>query len=198
MQLDEYMGESLVEPQKMEAAVKWLQESNLVEACKLGKAIIRKRVLQSAAAYGLPWANNLEHVNYSLGLGTSTRQCTVVFLDHKQQLHLQLRADALLRGRHRPLPPIRPRLPLLASVLDCSRSQPSLLVEPQAHKIVFLLGWYPLKTAVKMHGPGGIVTFAFHDKIKVKARMALYLAARDVLQVGAALRPLSIKPFQRM
>ena len=34
------------------------------------------------------------------------------------------------------------------------------------------------------------------DKEKAKARMALYLAARDVL--GAALRLLSIKPLERM
>ncbi len=51
---DEYTGESLVEPQKMEAAVKRLQELNLVEedngalrmnleTYKLGKAVIRKR-----------------------------------------------------------------------------------------------------------------------------------------------------------
>ncbi|TFK86419.1 arginyl-tRNA synthetase [Polyporus arcularius HHB13444] len=90
------------------------------------------------------------------------------------------------------------------------------LIEPQAREIVFLLGSYPdvVKTALKTHEPSGIVTFAFRlshaissawetvivkgeqDKEKAKARMALYLAARDVL--GAALRLLSIKPLERM
>ncbi|KAI0715922.1 arginyl-tRNA synthetase [Cerioporus squamosus] len=90
------------------------------------------------------------------------------------------------------------------------------LVEPQAREIVFLLGTYPdvVKTALKTHEPSGIVTFAFRlshaissawetvivkgeqDKEKAKARMALYLSARDVL--GAALRLLSIKPLERM
>ncbi len=90
------------------------------------------------------------------------------------------------------------------------------LVEPQAREIVFLLGSYldVVKTALKTYEPSGIVTFAFRlshaissawetvivkgeqDKEKAKARMALYLAARDVL--GAALRLLSIKPLERM
>ncbi len=90
------------------------------------------------------------------------------------------------------------------------------LVEPQTREIVLLLGSYPdvVKTALKTHEPSGIATFAFRlshaissawktvivkgeqDKEKAKARMALYLAARDVL--GAVLRLLNIKPLDRM
>ena len=92
----------------------------------------------------------------------------------------------------------------------------ALLTEPQSRDIIFLLGSYPdvVKTALKTHEPSGIVTFAFRlshaissawetvivkgeqDKDKARARMAMYLAARDVL--GAALRLLSIKPLERM
>ncbi|KAI0823467.1 arginyl-tRNA synthetase [Trametes gibbosa] len=97
-----------------------------------------------------------------------------------------------------------------------SQLKTELLTEPSAREIVFLLGSYPdvVKTALKTHEPSGIVTFAFRlshaissawetvivkgeqDKDKAKARMALYLAARDVL--GAALRLLSIQPLERM
>ena len=92
----------------------------------------------------------------------------------------------------------------------------ALLTEPAARDIVFLLGSYPdvVKTALKTHEPSGIVTFAFRlshaissawesvivkgeaNLDKARARIALYLAARDVL--GAALRLLSIKPLERM
>ena len=91
-----------------------------------------------------------------------------------------------------------------------------LLTEPSARDIAFLLGSYPdvVKTALRTHEPSGVVTFAFRlshaissawetvivkgeqDKEKAKARMALYLSARDVL--GAALRLLSIRPLERM
>ena len=91
-----------------------------------------------------------------------------------------------------------------------------LIVEPAARDIIFLLGTYPdvVKNAMKTSEPSTIVTFAFRlahaissawetvivkgeaDKDRARARMALYLAARDVL--GAALRLLSIKPLERM
>ena len=92
----------------------------------------------------------------------------------------------------------------------------SVLVEPHARDIAFLIGTYPdvVKVALKTHEPSGVVTFAFRlshaissawetvivkgeaDRERARARMALYLAARDVL--GAALRLLSIKPLERM
>jgi arginyl-tRNA synthetase len=92
----------------------------------------------------------------------------------------------------------------------------SLLLEPQARDIVFLLGTYPdvVRTALRTHEPSGIVTFAMRlshaissawevvlvkgekDVEKAKARMWLYLNARDVL--GAAMRLLSIRPLERM
>ena len=85
-----------------------------------------------------------------------------------------------------------------------------------ARDIVYLLGSYPdvVKTALKTHEPSGVVTFSFRlshaissawdvlnvkgekDEEKAKARLWLYLCARDVL--GAALRLLSIKPLERM
>ena len=87
---------------------------------------------------------------------------------------------------------------------------------PQAREIVFLLGTYPdiVKIALKTHEPSGVVTFAFRlshaissawetvvvkgeeDEEKARARMWLYLNARDVL--GAAMRLLSIRPLERM
>ena len=92
----------------------------------------------------------------------------------------------------------------------------SLLTESHARDIVYLLGSYPdiVKTALKTHEPSGVVTFSFRlshaissawdvlnvkgekDEEKARARLWLYLCARDVL--GAALRLLSIKPLERM
>jgi arginyl-tRNA synthetase len=86
----------------------------------------------------------------------------------------------------------------------------------QAREIVFLLGTYPdvVKTAMKTHEPSGVVTFAFRlshaissawetvvvkgeeDKEKARARMWMYLCARDVL--GAAMRLLTLRPLERM
>ena len=85
-----------------------------------------------------------------------------------------------------------------------------------AREIVFLLGTYPdvVRTALRTHEPSGVVTFAFRlahaissawetvvvkgeeDVERARARMWLYLCARDVL--GAAMRLLSIRPLERM
>jgi arginyl-tRNA synthetase len=92
----------------------------------------------------------------------------------------------------------------------------SLLSEPQARDLVFLLGSYPdvVTTAYKTREPSGIVTFAMRlshaissawevvivkgeqDVAKARARLWLYISARDVL--AAALRLLSIRPLERM
>lgn len=92
----------------------------------------------------------------------------------------------------------------------------ALLTEPAAREIVFLLGTYPdvVKTALKTHEPSGIVTFLFRlshaissawetvvvkgekDAEKARAKMWLYVCARDVL--GAGMRLLSIRPLERM
>ncbi|KAL1948693.1 hypothetical protein VTO73DRAFT_10499 [Trametes versicolor] len=121
-----------------------------------------------------------------------------------------------LQYAHVRLSSIERKNPELLPLPAPSQLHTDLLVEPQTREIVFLLGSYPdvVKTALKTHEPSGIVTFAFRlshgissawetvivkgeqDKEKAKARMALYLAARDVL--GAALRLLSIKPLERM
>lgn len=91
-----------------------------------------------------------------------------------------------------------------------------LATSAHARDIVFLLGSYPdvVKTALKTQEPSGVVTFSFRlahaissawetvvvkgepDEGKARARMWLYLSARDVL--GAAMRLLSIRPLERM
>ena len=82
--------------------------------------------------------------------------------------------------------------------------------------IVFLLASYPdvVKNALKSSEPSTIVTFAFRlahaissawetvvvkgeaDVEKARARMWLYVSARDVL--GAAMRLLTLRPLDRM
>jgi len=97
-----------------------------------------------------------------------------------------------------------------------SEIKTELLTESSTRDIVFLLGSYPdvVKTALRTHEPSGVVTFAFRlshaissaweavivkgeqDVEKARARMWMYLCARDVL--GAAMRLLSVKPLERM
>ncbi len=92
----------------------------------------------------------------------------------------------------------------------------SLLTEPSARDIIFLLGTYPdvVKTAIRTHEPSAVVTFAFRlshaissaweavivkgepDIEKARARLWMYICARDVL--GAAMRLLSLRPLERM
>jgi arginyl-tRNA synthetase len=92
----------------------------------------------------------------------------------------------------------------------------TLAEHPAAREIAFLLGTYPdvVRTALRTHEPSGVVTFAFRlahaissawetvvvkgeaDVERARARMWLYLCARDVL--GAAMRLLSIRPLERM
>ncbi|KAH9963798.1 hypothetical protein BC827DRAFT_1375193 [Russula dissimulans] len=84
----------------------------------------------------------------------------------------------------------------------------TLAEQPAAREITFFLGTYPdvVRTALRTHEPSGVVTFAFRlvhaissawemvvvkgetDVERARARMWLYLCARDVL--GAAMRPL--------
>ncbi|KAH9968508.1 hypothetical protein BGW80DRAFT_1461893 [Lactifluus volemus] len=92
----------------------------------------------------------------------------------------------------------------------------TLTEQPAAREIAFLLGMYPdvVRTALRTHEPSGVVTFAFRlahaissawetvvvkgeaDVERARARMWLYLCARDVL--GAAMRLLSTRPLERM
>jgi arginyl-tRNA synthetase len=92
----------------------------------------------------------------------------------------------------------------------------ALLTEPQARDIIFHLGSYPdvVRTALRTREPSGVVTFAMRlahaiasawdavlvkgepDAEKARARMWMYVCARDVL--GAALRLLTIEPLERM
>ena len=121
-----------------------------------------------------------------------------------------------LQYAHVRLSSIERKNPELLPLPSPANLKTELLVEQSAREIAFLLGSYPdvVKTALKTHEPSGIVTFAFRlshaissawetvivkgeqDGDKARARMALYLAARDVL--GASLRLLSIKPLERM
>jgi arginyl-tRNA synthetase len=92
----------------------------------------------------------------------------------------------------------------------------TLLSEPQARDLVFLLGTYPdvIAATYKTREPSAIVTYAMRvshaiasawevvvvkgeqDVEKARARLWLYISARDVL--GASLRLLSITPLERM
>lgn len=92
----------------------------------------------------------------------------------------------------------------------------ALVASAHARDIVFLLASYPdvVKTALKTQEPSGVVTFAFRlahaissawetvvvkgeaDEEKARARLWMYLSARDVL--AAAMRLLSIRPLERM
>ncbi|KAH8082824.1 arginyl-tRNA synthetase [Cristinia sonorae] len=220
---------------------------------------------------GFDWANRLEHVNYGLVLGMSTRKGTAVFLDQiikeaASVMHEQMKKNEekyksvenpeevsqeigitgvkiqdmaakrinnytfnwdrmlsfegdtgpYLQYAHVRLSSISRKNPELLPLPSPSQIDTSLLTEPSAREIAFLLGSYPdvVKTALKTHEPSGVVTFAFRlshaissawetvvvkgekDVEKARARMWLYLCARDVL--GAALRLLSIKPLERM
>lgn len=106
--------------------------------------------------------------------------------------------------------------PELLPLPEPSSINTALLTESTAREIAFLLGSYPdvVRTAIRTHEPSTVVTFAFRlshaissawetvvvkgeqDVEKARARMWLYLCARDVL--GAAIRLLSIKPLERM
>lgn len=95
-------------------------------------------------------------------------------------------------------------------------SYASLALDPKAREIAFWLATYPdvVKMAQERHEPSGVVTFcmklahmiasawevlnvkAEQDHEKAKARLFLFICARDVL--GGALRLLSITPLERM
>jgi arginyl-tRNA synthetase len=88
--------------------------------------------------------------------------------------------------------------------------------EEKARDIAFMLSTYPdvVRVAQERHEPSGVVTFAMKlahliasawevlpvktepDVDKAKARLFLFICARDVL--GGALRLLSITPLDRM
>ena len=92
----------------------------------------------------------------------------------------------------------------------------SLLDEPKARDIIFHLGQYPdaVRVALKTREPSGIITYSMRlshyissawdvllvkgepDVEKAKARMWLFLLAREVL--SASMRLLSLTPLERM
>ena len=120
-----------------------------------------------------------------------------------QYAHVRL---ASIERKNPELMPLPPRASINTDLLD----------EPQAREIAFLLGTYPdvVKVAQRTQEPSGVVTFAMRlshaiasawevvlvrgeqDVERARARMWLYLSARDVL--AAAMRLLSIRPLERM
>ncbi|KZO95456.1 arginyl-tRNA synthetase [Calocera viscosa TUFC12733] len=98
---------------------------------------------------------------------------------------------------------------------DVSKINTDLLIEPGARTIVYLLGSYPdvVRTALKTYEPSGVVTYLFRlshavsaawetlvvmgqEEELAKARLWLFVCARDVL--GAGLRLLSLRPLEKM
>ncbi|PSS37508.1 hypothetical protein PHLCEN_2v715 [Hermanssonia centrifuga] len=218
-----------------------------------------------------PWADRVQHVNYGLVLGMSTRKGTVVFLDqiikeaasvmHEQMKKNEDKYNAVenpeyvseeigisavkiqdmaakrinnytfnwdrmlsfegdtgpyLQYAHVRLASIGRKNPELLPLPEPAAIDTSLLTEPSARDIIFLLGSYPdvVKTAIRTHEPSAVVTFAFRlshaissaweavivkgepDIEKARARLWMYICARDVL--GAAMRLLSLRPLERM
>ncbi|KIP07226.1 hypothetical protein PHLGIDRAFT_30109 [Phlebiopsis gigantea 11061_1 CR5-6] len=218
-----------------------------------------------------PWANKIEHINYGLVQGMSTRRGTVVFLDqiikeaasvmHEHMRKNEEKYNAIenpeyvaqevgisgvkiqdmaakrinnyvfnwdrmlsfegdtgpyLQYAHVRLASIERKNPELIPLPQPAAIDTSLLTEPSARDIVFLLASYPdvVKNALKSSEPSTIVTFAFRlahaissawetvvvkgeaDVEKARARMWLYVSARDVL--GAAMRLLTLRPLDRM
>lgn len=106
--------------------------------------------------------------------------------------------------------------PELVPLPQPSEINTDLLVEPQAREIIFHLGTYPdvVKSALKTHEPSTIITFAMKlshtissawevlpvkyesDRDKARARLWMFICARDVL--GAAMRLLTLTPLERM
>ena len=120
-----------------------------------------------------------------------------------QYAHVRLSSMERKNPELLPLPPI--------SEIDVS-----LLNEPKARDIVFHLGTYPeaVRMALKTREPSGIVTYCMKlshlissawDVLQVKgepnlnrakARLWLFICARDVL--GAGMRLLTLTPLERM
>lgn len=95
-------------------------------------------------------------------------------------------------------------------------SYSTLATDAKAREIAFWLATYPdvVRVAQERHEPSGVVTFCMKlahmiasawevlnvkgeaDQEKARARLFLFICARDVL--GAALRLLSITPLERM
>lgn len=90
------------------------------------------------------------------------------------------------------------------------------LDEPKAREVILLLATYPdvVRIAMDKFEPSGVVTFCFRlahlissaweilavkgeeDEERAKARLFLFLTAKDVL--GGAMRLLSLTPLERM
>jgi arginyl-tRNA synthetase len=121
-----------------------------------------------------------------------------------------------LQYAHVRLSSIERKNPELAPLPALSTIDFTLLEEPKARDIIFHLGAYPdaVRTALKTREPSGIITYCMRlshyissawdvllvkgepDLDKARARMWLFLLAREVLAAG--MRLLSLTPLQRM
>lgn len=121
-----------------------------------------------------------------------------------------------LQYQHARLSSIERKNPELLPFPSPEEINTDLLTERAAREIIFHLSTYPgvVKAAMEKSEPSTIVHFAFKlthaissaweyvlvkgepDKEKARARMWMFLRARDVL--GAAMRLLTIRPLDRM
>ncbi|KAJ9112553.1 hypothetical protein QFC19_000570 [Naganishia cerealis] len=219
---------------------------------------------------GYEWADKLEHVNFGMVLGMSTRKGTVKFLDDilqeaKLSMHEQMSKNEdkykqiedpehvsdiigqtavkiqdmsakrindyefnisrmtsfegdtgpYIQYSHVRLCSVQRKNPNILLPEDITQIKTSLLSEPKAREIIYVLSTYPqvIRDAFIDYQPSTIVTFCFKlchlvsqawETLKVQgqeedlavARLYLFVCTRDVL--ASAMRLLSLTPLERM
>ncbi|KAJ9124510.1 hypothetical protein QFC24_003301 [Naganishia onofrii] len=219
---------------------------------------------------GYEWADKLEHVNFGMVLGMSTRKGTVKFLDDilqeaKLSMHEQMSKNEdkykqiedpehvsdiigqtavkiqdmsakrindyefnisrmtsfegdtgpYIQYSHVRLCSVQRKNPNILLPEDLTQIKTSLLSEPKAREIIYVLSTYPqvIRDAFVDYQPSTIVTFCFKlchlvsqawETLKVQgqeedlavARLYLFVCTRDVL--ASAMRLLSLTPLERM
>ncbi|KAJ9107601.1 hypothetical protein QFC21_001060 [Naganishia friedmannii] len=219
---------------------------------------------------GYEWADKLEHVNFGMVLGMSTRKGTVKFLDDilqeaKLSMHEQMSKNEdkykqiedpehvsdiigqtavkiqdmsakrindyefnisrmtsfegdtgpYIQYSHVRLCSVQRKNPNILLPEDLTQVKTSLLSEPKAREIIYILSTYPqvIRDAFVDYQPSTIVTFCFKlchlvsqawETLKVQgqeeelavARLYLFVCSRDVL--SSAMRLLSLTPLERM
>ncbi|KAI0246849.1 hypothetical protein BJV78DRAFT_1286027 [Lactifluus subvellereus] len=205
------MHEQMKKNQEKYAAVEDPERTSLevgLAAIKIQDMAAKRCACYSPHSFNLPrtsdyWTRAFRINNYTFNWDrmTSFEGDTGPYL---QYAHVRLTSLARKNPELLPLPPPE------------QIAAETLAEQPAAREIAFLLGTYPdvVRTALRTHEPSGVVTFAFRlahaissawetvvvkgeaDVERARARMWLYLCARDVL--GAAMRLLSIRPLERM
>ncbi|KAI5455349.1 arginyl-tRNA synthetase [Naganishia albida] len=219
---------------------------------------------------GYEWADRLEHVNFGMVLGMSTRKGTVKFLDDILQeattaMHEQMSKNEdkykqienpeevseiigqtavkiqdmsakrindyefnisrmtsfegdtgpYIQYSHVRLCSVQRKNPNILVPDDLTKINVSLLSEPKAREIIYVISTYPqvIRDAFIDYQPSTIVTFCFKlchlvsqawEVLKVQgqeedlalARLYLFVCTRDVL--SSAMRLLSLTPLERM